>query len=128
MEGSLKSWLPIILIFRLAFRFITLLDPILGFVIFYNAPLFLHLPRFFLATYPVLMGAFEVYLLWALKKGRFPSGLLFAYFIVATVFEFPYVSIRGGESGLFLFVLLWYIPAPLGLLMLLISRRSGKTP
>ena len=62
MEGSLESWLPFILIFRLVFRFISLLDPILGFVIFYNAPLF-SISRGSFSQRIILMGAFEVYLM-----------------------------------------------------------------
>ncbi|WP_456326589.1 hypothetical protein [Palaeococcus sp. (in: euryarchaeotes)] len=117
MEGSWESWLPLILIFRLGFRFVTLLDPVLGMVLFYNAPLLLHLPRFVALGYPLLMGIAEVYLLVVLERGKFPVRLLLTYFIIALVFEFPCAAVKSGDSGIILFALVWYITAPLGILL-----------
>jgi hypothetical protein len=121
-------WLIFLILFRLAFRFVTLLDPILGIVLFYNAPLLLHLPRFVALGYPLLMGIAEAYLMVVLWRGKFPLRLLLAYFIIAVVFEFPYAAVRSGASGIFLFSLMWYITAPFGLLLVLTSYRSWKTP
>ena len=106
-------WLIFLILFRLGFRFVTLLDPIIGILLFYNAPLLLHLPRFVALGYPLLMGIAEVYLTVVLKRGKFPVRLLLAYFIIAVVFEFPavviessYVAIESGASGIVLFVLM----------------------
>jgi len=110
-------WLPFLILFRLGFRFVTLLDPVLGMVLFYNVPLLLHLPRFVALGYPLLMGIAEVYLMVVLRRGKFPVRLLLAYFIIAVVFEFPYATVEGGESGILLFVLMWYLTAPLGILL-----------
>lgn len=132
---SLSPWLPFLILFRLGFRFVTLLDPIIGIVLFYNVPLLLHLPRFVALGYPFLMGIAEVYLMVVLRRGKFPVRLLLAYFIIAVVFEFPavvfessYAAVRSGASGIVLFVLMGYITAPLGLLLVLTSYRSWKTP
>ncbi len=122
MEGSWESWLPIILIFRLGFRFVTVMDT-LGMVLFYNAPLLLHLPRFLIFGYPLLMGIFEVYLLAVLRKGRFPLKALLTYFIIAIIFEFPYAAVGSGDAGLLLFALSWYITAPIGMVITLASYR-----
>jgi len=121
-------WLIFLILFRLGFRFVTLLDPILGIVLFYNAPLLLHLPRFVALGYPFLMGIAEVYLMVVLRRGKFPVRLLLAYFIIAVVFEFPYAAVRTEDSGIILFSLVWYITAPLGLFLVLTSYRSWKTP
>jgi len=117
-------WLIFLILSRLGFRFVTLLDPILGIVLFYNAPLLLHLPRFVALGYPLLMGIAEVYLMVVLRRGKFPVRLLLAYFIIAVVFEFPavviessYTAVRSGVSGVLLFALMWYITAPLGILL-----------
>ncbi|ASA78445.1 hypothetical protein CDI07_09095 [Thermococcus sp. 5-4] len=125
---SFSPWLPLLILFRLGFRFVTLLDPILGMVLFYNVPLLLHLPRFLALGYPLLMGIAEVYLMVVLRRGKFPLRLLLAYFVIAVVFEFPYAAIESGTSEILLFVLVWYITAPLGLLLVLTSYRSWKTP
>lgn len=114
-------WLPLLIMFRLAFRFVTLLDSAFGLVLFYNAPLLLHLPRFLILGYPLLMGIFEAYLLVVLRRGKFPLKLLLAYFIIAIVFEFPYAVVGSRYTGLLLFVLPWYIMAPIGLLLVLAS-------
>lgn len=121
-------WLPLFLLFRLGFRFVTLLDPVLGMVLFYNAPLMLRFPGFFVLSYPLIMGIVEAYLVVVLRRGRFPSGLLLSYFMAAIVFEFPYVAVESGESGILLLPLMWYITAPAGLLLVLTSRRPWKTP
>jgi len=42
----------------------------------------------------------------------FPVGLPLAYFMIATVFEFPYASIRSGISGIAPFALMWYQKIP----------------
>ncbi|WP_145954992.1 hypothetical protein [Thermococcus sp. 5-4] len=63
-----------------------------------------------------------------LRRGKFPLRLLLAYFVIAVVFEFPYAAIESGTSEILLFVLVWYITAPLGLLLVLTSYRSWKTP
>ncbi|WP_258083480.1 hypothetical protein [Thermococcus thermotolerans] len=132
---SLSPWLPFLILFRFGFRFVTLLDSVLGMVLFYNVPLLLHLPRFVALGYPLIMGIAEVYLMVVLRRGKFPVRLLLAYFIIAVVFEFPavviessYAAIKSGISGILIFVLMWYITAPLGLLLVLTSYRSWKTP
>ncbi|MCD6524844.1 MAG: hypothetical protein J7K48_07640 [Thermococcus sp.] len=125
-ESSL--WLRLVILFRLGFRFVTLLDPVLGMVLFYNVPLLMHFPRFVFLGYPLLMGIVEAYLLVVLEKGKFPVRLLLTYFIIAIVFEFPYAAVRSENGGLVLFVLTWYITAPLGLVLLITSYRPRKTP
>ncbi|ASJ06202.1 hypothetical protein [Thermococcus pacificus] len=112
---GLFLWLPLLILFRLGFRFVTLIDPVLGMVFFYNAPLMLHLPRFFILSYPLIMGIAEVYFMVILRKGKLPFDLLFAYFMAAIVFEFPYSLLKSGDSGLILFALVWYATAPAGL-------------
>ncbi|ASJ11394.1 hypothetical protein A3L14_00175 [Thermococcus thioreducens] len=114
-------WLPVLILFRLGFRFVTLLDSALGLALFYNAQLLLHLPRFLILTYPILMGIVEAHLLIVLRKGGFPFKLLMGYFIIAIIFEFPYALVKSGYVGLLLFALFWYITAPSGLLLVLIS-------
>lgn len=121
-------WLPLLLLFRLGFRFVTLLDPVLGMVLFYNAPLMLHFPRIVVLCYPLIMGIVEVYLVVALRRGQFPFGLILTYFMAAIVFEFPYAAVESGESGILLLPLMWYITAPAGLLLVLTSHRPWKTP
>ena len=113
-------------LFRLAFRFVTLIDPVLGMVLFYNVPLMLGFPRLFLLSYPFIMGIAETYLVVVLRRGRFPFGPLLGYFTVAIVFEFPYTLLKSGDSGLILFALVWYATAPAGLFLTL--RRRWKTP
>jgi len=56
------------------------------------------------------------------------SGYLLLYFVTATLFEFPYAVVKSEETGILLFALAWYITAPLGLLLVLFSYRSWKTP
>ncbi|WP_048160678.1 hypothetical protein [Thermococcus sibiricus] len=115
-----KTWFSFLLMFRLAFRFISAMD-ILGIVLFYNAPLLmkLPLPRFTIPGYILLMGALEVYLIMILRKGFFPVKLLFAYFIMALVFELPYAALSGTSLGLTLFVLPWYLSAVVGFILVL---------
>ncbi len=95
-------------------------------MLFYNVPLLLHLPRFLILGYPFLMGIVEAHLLIVLRKGGFPFKLLMGYFIIAIIFEFPYALVKSGYVGLLLFALSWYITAPSGLLLVLISSRRGK--
>ncbi|WP_297090345.1 hypothetical protein [Thermococcus sp.] len=121
-------WLPLLLLFRLGFRFVTLLDPVLGMVLFYNAPLMLHFPRIVVLCYPLIMGIIEAYLVVALRRGQFPFGLILTYFMAAIVFEFPYAAVESGESGILLLPLMGYITAPAGLLLVLTSHRPWKTP
>jgi hypothetical protein len=122
-------WLALFMLFRLAFRFISVRDD-LSIVLFYNVPLLMKLPgaRFVIPGYILLMGALEVYFMTTLRKGLYPLKLLSAYFVMALVFEFPYVAVKSGDSGILLFTLVWYIPVPIGLLLVLFSYHSWKTP
>jgi hypothetical protein len=125
METDVSSWLPFLILFRLGSRFITLLDPVLGLVLFYNTFLFQYLPGLVALIYPLIMGAAEVYLVLVLGRGKFPVGLLLAYFMIATVFEFPYASLRSGIGGITPFALMWYLSAPLGLFLTIRKSLNG---
>ncbi len=94
--------LSFIIPFRLAFRFVTLIDPVLGMVLFYNALPMLGFPRLFIISHPLIMGIAETYLVVTLRRGS-PFDSLLRYFTIAIVFEFPCALLKGGDSGLILF-------------------------
>ena len=116
------SWLPLLLVFRLVFRVMSVMDA-LGIVFFYNAPLLMKLPtsRFAILGYILLMGALEVYLVVALRKRTFPIKALVVYFSIALLFELPYAVLSGDSLGLKLFVLPWYLSAIIGFGLVLCS-------
>lgn len=118
---NFKGWFPILITFRLAFRSLIFLDLELAPVFFLNIPLFLKMPSELLLIYLLGMLSIEVYLILSLKKGNFPSKALLAYFDTATILEFPYVPFKEllnrGFSGIFFFVLPWYLSTLAGLMI-----------
>lgn len=123
---NIKGWFPLLITFRLAFRFITIMDS-LGIVLFYNIPLFMKLPltRFTIPGYILLIVAVEVYLIWTLRKDFFPIKLMFAYFGVVLLFELPYATLSSDSVGLKLFVIPWYLSALIGFVMVLKRVRNS---
>ena len=119
------SWLPLLLVLRLVFRVISVMDA-LGIVFFYNASLFMKLPmfRFAIPGYILLMGALEVYLVMALRKRAFPIKALVVYFSIALLFELPYAVLSGDSLGLKLFVLPWYLSVIIGFAVVLNELRN----
>ncbi|KPU63915.1 hypothetical protein EP1X_01630 [Thermococcus sp. EP1] len=119
MNNDLKNWLPLLIVFKLAFRLLIFLDLELAPVFFLNIPLFLKMFDGFLLFYLVGMLAVEVYLILILRKGDFPLNLLLMYFITAVFFDLPYVLFRGLVHGnfnsIFFLVLPWYISTLTGL-------------
>ena len=121
-DSSLEqpSWLPLLLVLRLAFRVISVMDA-LGIVFFYNVLLLMKLPmfRFAIPGYILFMGALEVYLVMALRKRAFPIKALVVYFSIALLFELPYAVLSGDSLELKLFVLPWYLSAIIGFAVVL---------
>jgi len=119
------SWLPLLLVLRLVFRVISVMDA-LGIVFFYNVLLLMKLPmfRFAIPGYILLMGALEVYLVMALRRRAFPTKALVVYFSVALLFELPYAVLSGDSLGLKLFVLPWYLSAIIGFAVVLNELRN----
>ncbi|USS41120.1 hypothetical protein NF865_02600 [Thermococcus aggregans] len=120
-----RTWLSLLLMLRLAFRLISVMNA-LGIVLFYNVSLFMKLPmpRFVLPGYILLMGALEVYLVIALRKGVFPITALAVYFITALLFELPYAVLSADSLGLKLFVLPWYLSVIIGFGLVLNELRN----
>jgi len=116
------SWLPLLLVFRLAFRVISVMGA-LSIVFFYNAPLLMKLPmsRFAIPGYILLMGVLEVYLVVTLGRRAFPIKALIVYFSIALLFELPYAVLSGDSLGLKLLVLPWYLSALIGFGLVLCS-------
>ena len=116
------SWLPLLLVFRLAFRVISVMGA-LSIVFFYNAPLLMKLPmsRFAIPGYILLMGVLEVYLVVTLGRRAFPIKALVVYFSIALFFELPYAVLSEDSLGLKLFVLPWYLSAIIGFGLVLCS-------
>ncbi|WP_456326584.1 hypothetical protein [Palaeococcus sp. (in: euryarchaeotes)] len=120
---DINGWFLLLVPFRLVFRFLIFLDLELTPIFFLNIPLFLKMPSGFLLLYLFGMLLMEAYLILNLRKKRFPTKILLVYFGIATILEFPYVPFSGlfsdNFSGIFLFVLPWYLSALIGLLILL---------
>jgi len=116
------GWLPLLLVLRLAFRVISVMDA-LGIVFFYNAPLLMKLPmsHFAILAYILFMGALEVYLVVTLGRRAFPIKALVVYFSIALFFELPYAVLSEDSLGLKLFVLPWYLSAIIGFGLVLCS-------
>ena len=125
------SWLPLLLVFRLAFRSLIFLDLDLAPVFFLNIPLFLKMSNGFVLVYLIGMLIAEIYLISSIRKGSSPLKLLLVYFILAVIFEFPCVSLKGllngNFSGIFFFVLPCYLSALVGLVITLKEART-KSP
>ena len=119
------SWLPLLLVLRLVFRVISVMDA-LGIVFFYNASLFMKLPmfRFAIPGYILFMGALELYLVMALRRRAFPTKALVVYFSIALLFELPYAVLSGDSLGLKLFVLPWYLSVIIGFAVVLNELRN----
>lgn len=81
------------------------------------------MPSELLLLYLLGMLFIEVYLILSLRKGNFPSKALLVYFGIATILEFPYVPFKGllngGFSGIFFFVLPWYLSVLIGFVLVL---------
>lgn len=129
-----KTWLLIIIPFRLFFRLLILLNLGLIIVLFLNVPVFSKMPepRVFLPLYLIGMLAIEIYLIFSMRKGKFHRELLLLYFGIALIFEFPYAPFREVYEGfnpeavgLFLFVLPWYLSALIGLPLVLRASNGG---
>ena len=127
---NLKGWFSLLIAFRLAFRSLIFLDLELAPVFFLNIPLFLKMPSELLLLYLLGMLSMEVYLILSLRKGNFPPRSLLVYFGTATILEFPYVPFKGllnGDfSGVFFFVIPWYLSTLVGLMisLKLLFRKS----
>jgi len=118
-------------VFRLAFRSLIFLDLDLAPVFFLNIPLFLKMSNGFVLVYLIGMLIAEIYLISSIRKGSSPLKLLLVYFILAVIFEFPCVSLKGllngNFSGIFFFVLPCYLSALVGLVITLKEART-KSP
>jgi len=123
MNSGFRDLLPFLIAFRLVFRLLVFIDLELAPVFFLNIPLFLKMPSEFLLLYLIGMLVAEIYLISRLRKGSFPLNVLLVYFVLAVFFEFPYAlfegTFNGHFSGIFFFVLPWYLSTLAGLVITL---------